>query len=85
MIGVLLVDDHPLVRAGLAGLIGSTTDDISVVGEAGSGEEAVRIASDLHPDVVLMDLSLPEVDGIESTRRLFAAGYDGAVVGLTSF
>ena len=85
VIGVLLVDDHPLVRAGLAGLIGSTTDDISVVGEAGSGDEAVRIASDLHPDVVLMDLSMPEVDGIESTRRLFAAGYDGAVVVLTSF
>jgi DNA-binding NarL/FixJ family response regulator len=85
VIGVLLVDDHPLVRAGLAGLIGSTTDDISVVGEAGSGDEAVRIASDLHPDVVLMDLSMPEIDGIESTRRLFAAGYDGAVVVLTSF
>ncbi len=85
MIGVLLVDDHPLVRAGLAGLIGSTTDDICVLGEAGGGEEAVGLAADLQPDVVLMDLSMPGLDGIESTRRLFANGYDGAVVVLTSF
>lgn len=85
MIGVLLVDDHPLVRAGLAGLIGSTTDDIRVVGEAGGGDEAVELAGALGPDVVLMDLSMPGVDGVESTRRLFAGGYDGAVVILTSF
>ena len=84
MIDVLLVDDHPLVRTGIAGLIGSTTDDISVVGEAGGGEEAVRLASELKPDVVLMDLSMPGCDGVESTRRLFADGYDGAVVVLTS-
>jgi DNA-binding NarL/FixJ family response regulator len=85
VIGVLLVDDHPLVRAGLAGLIGSSTDDIQVVGEAGGGEEAVGLASELQPDVVLMDLSMPGLDGVESTRRLFADGYDGAVVILTSF
>ncbi|HET6167555.1 MAG TPA: response regulator transcription factor, partial [Marmoricola sp.] len=83
-VSVLLVDDHPLVRAGLAGLIGAT-DDVRVVGEAADGESARERARELEPDVVLMDISMPGTDGIESTRRLFQDGYAGAVVMLTSF
>jgi DNA-binding NarL/FixJ family response regulator len=83
-VSVLLVDDHPLVRAGLAGLIGAT-DDLRVVGEAADGESARERARELEPDVVLMDISMPGTDGIESTRRLFQDGYAGAVVMLTSF
>jgi len=81
---VLLVDDHPLVRGGLAGLI-SATDDLQVVGEAADGESALEKVRALAPDVVLMDISMPGTDGIESTRRLFDDGYAGAVVMLTSF
>jgi DNA-binding NarL/FixJ family response regulator len=83
-IAVLVVDDHPLVRAGLAGLL-AASDEFAVVGEAGDGEEAVRQARATSPDVVLMDLSMPGVDGVEATRRLHADGYAGAVVVLTSF
>ncbi|RNM12782.1 response regulator [Nocardioides pocheonensis] len=83
-IGVLIVDDHPLVRAGIAGLLGST-DDLRVVGEAADGEGALARVADLEPDVVLMDISMPGMDGIEATRRLLAHGHGAAVVMLTSF
>jgi DNA-binding NarL/FixJ family response regulator len=83
-VSVLLVDDHPLVRAGLAGLI-AATDDLCVVGEAADGDAALAKARELAPDVVLMDISMPGTDGIESTRRLFDDEYAGAVVMLTSF
>ncbi|GHF91709.1 response regulator [Streptomyces sp. NPDC127049] len=71
---ILLCDDHVVVRAGLLALLGSTPD-IEVVGEAGSGEEAVAMAAKLKPDVVLMDLQLgPGIDGVEATRRIAPTG-----------
>jgi DNA-binding NarL/FixJ family response regulator len=84
MTSVLLVDDHPLVRSGLVTLI-ATTDDIEIVGEAGGGEQAVSLADELAPDVVLMDLSMPGMDGVEATRLILAAHPQIRVVVLTSF
>jgi DNA-binding NarL/FixJ family response regulator len=71
VIGVLLVDDHALVRAGLRLLLESE-DDIAVVGEAGDGEEAIFMARQTRPDVVLMDISMPRLDGVEATKRIAA-------------
>jgi DNA-binding NarL/FixJ family response regulator len=84
VIRVLLVDDHVVVRAGLEELL-HTTGEIEVVGAAADGAEAVRLVAERAPDVVLMDLEMPGVDGIEATRRVLAAGSDAAVVILTSF
>jgi DNA-binding NarL/FixJ family response regulator len=82
MIRVLVVDDHPIVRQGLSSLL-ATVDDMSVVGEAGDGESAVRLAVEHVPDVVLMDLNLPGVPGLEATRRIVGAVPDAAVLVLT--
>lgn len=84
MIRVLLVDDHPVVRDGLALLLGQF-DDLEVVGVVGDGEEAGAIAASVRPDVVLMDLEMPVIDGIEGTRRVCAAYSEARVVILTSF
>jgi DNA-binding NarL/FixJ family response regulator len=81
---VLLVDDHRLVRAGLAALLGAT-EDIEVVGEAADGRQAVELAARLHPDVVLMDLSMPVLDGLAAIRAIVAAAPGTHVVVLTSF
>lgn len=69
MIRIVLADDHTLVRHGLRRLL-SDCSDMQVVGEAGGGHEALRLARELCPDVMLMDLSMPELDGIETTKRI---------------
>ncbi|MDR7339721.1 DNA-binding NarL/FixJ family response regulator [Glycomyces lechevalierae] len=84
MIRVLLVDDDALVRAGLSLMLDGTAD-IAVVAEAGDGREAVAAADAHHPDVVLMDLQMPHVDGITATRRLRARPGAPEVIVLTTF
>jgi len=71
VIRVVLVDDHPVVRSGLAGLLGGEPD-IEVVGEASDGREGVELAAKLGPDVVLMDLRMPVMDGVEATAAIVA-------------
>jgi DNA-binding NarL/FixJ family response regulator len=84
-LGVLIVDDQALVRAGFR-MILEAEDDMDVVGEAADGEEAVAAARTLRPDVVLMDVRMPDVDGIEATRRLLGGdGSDAKIVMLTTF
>lgn len=83
-IKVLLVDDHEMVRIGLAAVLG-TEDDIEVVGEASNGHEGIRLAQEYKPDVVLMDLVMEGMDGIETTRRLLQLYPDCKVIVLTSF
>lgn len=81
---VLIVDDHPLVRQGLQAVLGSASD-ITVLAEAGDGHEAVRLASELGPDVVIMDLQMPGLHGIDATREIVAARPGVAVLVLTMF
>lgn len=83
-IRILLADDHPVVRDGLAAML-ATQPDFAVAGEAGTGAEAVELAARLRPDVVLMDLEMPVLDGIEAIRRLRAAVPAVQVVVLTAF
>lgn len=71
-IKVLLVDDHPVVREGLRISL-STSDQVDVIGCASDGEEAIRLAKDLSPDVVIMDISMPNMNGLEATRKLHKA------------
>jgi DNA-binding NarL/FixJ family response regulator len=84
MIRVLIVDDHAIVRTGLAQLLG-TTDDLVLAGQAADGAQAVAMAADLRPDVVLMDLSMPGLDGVRATERMLAGNPDIHVLVLTSF
>jgi DNA-binding NarL/FixJ family response regulator len=80
----LVVDDQAMVRAGLRMLL-SSEPDIEVVAEAGQGLEAIAQAGRHHPDVILMDLRMPELDGLEATRRILAADPDARVLVLTTF
>ncbi|MET4428347.1 response regulator transcription factor [Mycolicibacterium sp. 624] len=84
MTTVLLVDDHPVVREGLRGMI-DAEPDLSVVGEAGSGIEAVSMAQSLCPDVILMDLRMPDVDGVTATERILATSPGIRIVVVTTY
>src|SRR6188472_2927926 len=84
MIRVVVADDHAIVRSGLAQLL-ATADDIELVGDAANGVEAVTAFTTHQPDVVLMDLSMPELDGVGATSQIVAADPDARVVVLTSF
>jgi DNA-binding NarL/FixJ family response regulator len=84
VIRVLIVDDHPVVRSGLAGML-AVEDDLVVVGEAGDGEEAVARVAALNPDVVLMDLRMPRLDGAGATARILGAHPGTRVLVLTTF
>lgn len=82
---VLIADDHPVVREGLRLMLGDAREQIELVGEASSGEEAVRLATTLRPDVVLMDLMMPGTDGVHATRQLALSGAPCRVLVLTSY
>jgi len=84
MIRVLIADDHAVVREGLRGFL-ALQDDVEVVAEAADGEEAVAAAERLHPDVALVDLVMPRVDGIEAIKRIRAVAPATRVIVLTSF
>jgi DNA-binding NarL/FixJ family response regulator len=84
VIRVLIADDQALVRGGFHSILAGQ-DDIEVVGEAEDGNEAVALVEELHPDVVLMDIRMPGIDGIEATRRIAARGLATRVLVLTTF
>ncbi|HEY7340440.1 MAG TPA: response regulator transcription factor [Ktedonobacterales bacterium] len=81
-IRILLVDDHPIFRAGLRALLESQPD-VRVIGEAGNGAEAIARANELRPDIILLDISMPDVDGLEALRRMQADHVPGRVLVLT--
>ncbi len=83
-IRILLVDDHAIVRKGLRALL-MEIDDIEVVGEAADGEQAISQAAALHPDVILMDIVMPNMDGIEATQQITRRQPEARVLALTSF
>jgi len=83
-IRIVVADDHPIVRAGIVGLL-ETAPGIEVVGEAADGAEAVELAASEHPDLVLMDLRMPGVDGASATASIVAAGHGTRVLVLTTY
>lgn len=83
-IKVLIADDHKLFRQGLIGLMRTREDLVDVIGEAETGEEAVRLAGDLHPDVILMDIYMPQMDGLQAAKEIHVRYPEIAIVMLTS-
>ena len=83
-IRVLVADDHPVFRRGMRAILGAEPDT-ELLGEATNGEEAVTLALELRPDVILMDLNMPKVTGIEATQRILEASPDTAILMLTMF
>ncbi len=81
-IRVLIADDHPVFRFGMKALV-STEKDMEIIGEASDGREAVRLAAELKPNVVLMDINMPEVNGIEATRQIVRANSEIAILIVT--
>ncbi|GLX00064.1 response regulator transcription factor [Microtetraspora sp. NBRC 16547] len=84
MVRLMIVDDHPVVREGLRGMLESDPG-VDVVGEAGSGDEAVTRARELRPDVILMDLRMPSGDGVSATTRILAERPESRVIVLTTY
>jgi DNA-binding NarL/FixJ family response regulator len=83
-IRVLIADDHPVFRYGMRAILGAEPDT-ELVGEATDGEEAVTLAADLRPDVILMDVNMPKINGIEATRRLVESSPETGILVLTMF
>src|SRR5580704_18129279 len=83
-IRVLVVDDHPLVRRGIESIL-AAEDDLEMVGEAGDGSEAVKKFQECHPDVVLMDLRMPKLDGLEAAGILLRLDPEARIIALTSY
>ena len=81
-IKVLIVDDHALMRDGISALL-NVNDDIEVIGEASEGKEAIKKMAELKPDVVVMDIAMPNIDGMEATRQIVKANHDVKVLILT--
>ncbi len=81
-IGVLIADDHPLVREGVRKIL-STSEDIEVLGEASNGEEVLKLAAEKNPDVILMDINMPVLDGIEATKKIKASFPGIKIIALT--
>ncbi|HKJ95905.1 MAG TPA: UvrY/SirA/GacA family response regulator transcription factor [Gammaproteobacteria bacterium] len=82
MINVVLVDDHQLVRTGIRRIL-DDADDVHVIGEAQSGEEAIKLVGELRPNVVLMDVHMPGMGGLEATRKLLRVAPDARIIALT--
>lgn len=83
-LGILCVDDHPLVRKGIAAILANETD-MKLVAEAGSGQEAVNAFRQFHPDITLMDLRMPGMDGIEATKQIRQIDPEAKIIALTSY